>query len=82
MRIRLIKKITIKISQSNKTVLVAVSEVRMAEKENQKGLIVFQDKKIRRLWHNNEWFFSVVDVVEVLTDSQTPRQYWSKVKDR
>jgi len=54
----------------------------MAEKERQKGLVVFQDKKIRRLWHNNEWFFSVVDVVEALTDSPTPRQYWGKIKDR
>jgi len=35
-------------------------------------LIVFQDKKIRRLWHNNEWYFSVVDVIEALTDSPTP----------
>ena len=47
-----------------------------------KSLIVFQDKKIRRLWHENEWFYSVVDIVEVLTDSPTPRQYWGKVKDR
>jgi hypothetical protein len=45
-------------------------------------LVVFQDKKIRRLWYNNEWFYSVVDIVEVLTDSPTPRQYWGKVKDR
>ena len=46
------------------------------------ALVVFQDKKIRRIWHNDEWFFSVVDVVEALTDSPTPRKYWSKVKDR
>lgn len=46
------------------------------------SLVVFQDKKIRRIWHNNEWYFSVVDVVEVLTESPTPRQYWGKVKDR
>ena len=45
-------------------------------------LVVFQDKKIRRIWHNNEWYFSVVDVIRVLTDSPTPRQYWGKVKDR
>jgi prophage antirepressor-like protein len=46
------------------------------------ALVVFQNKKIRRVWHNNEWYFSVVDVVEALTDSPTPRQYWGKVKDR
>ena len=45
-------------------------------------LIVFKDKKIRRIWNNNEWYFSVVDIVEALTDSPTPRQYWGKVKDR
>ncbi len=54
----------------------------MVENEAQKGLIVFQDRKIRRIWHDNQWFYSVVDIVEVLTDSPTPRQYWSKVKDR
>ena len=50
--------------------------------EQEKALVVFQDKKIRRIWHSNEWFFSVVDIVAALTDSPTPRQYWGKVKDR
>ena len=45
-------------------------------------LIVFQDKKIRRIWYENEWYFSVVDVIEILTESPTPRQYWGKIKDR
>ena len=48
----------------------------------EKSLIVFQDKKIRRTWHQNQWFFSVVDVISALTDSPTPRQYWGKVKER
>ncbi len=50
--------------------------------DKDKALVVFQDKKIRRIWYNKEWFYSVVDIVEVLTDSPTPRQYWGKVKDR
>ncbi|MBS3122692.1 phage antirepressor protein [Candidatus Woesearchaeota archaeon] len=50
--------------------------------DKDKALVVFQDKKIRRIWYNSEWFYSVVDIVEVLTDSPTPRQYWGKVKDR
>lgn len=48
----------------------------------QNKLVLFQSKKIRRIWHNNEWFYSVVDIVEALTDSPTPRQYWEKVKQR
>ncbi len=50
--------------------------------DKDKALVVFQDKKIRRIWYGGEWFYSVVDVVAVLTDSPTPRQYWGKVKDR
>ena len=45
-------------------------------------LIVFQDKKIRRIWHNNEWYFSVVDVVGVLTESGDPKDYWYRLKKR
>jgi prophage antirepressor-like protein len=41
----------------------------MTKMENQNALVVFQDKKIRRKWHDNEWFFSVVDVILALTDS-------------
>lgn len=47
-----------------------------------KALVVFQGKNIRRTWFNDEWYFSVVDIIEALTDSPTPRQYWGKVKDR
>lgn len=46
------------------------------------SLVVFQDEKVRRIWHQDQWFFSVVDIVAVLTDSPTPRQYWGKIKDR
>ncbi len=47
-----------------------------------KALVVFQDKKIRRVWHNDEWYFSVVDIVQALTDSSSPRQYWGVLKSR
>ena len=46
------------------------------------ALVVFQDRKIRRLWVNEEWYFSVVDVVGVLTDSEEPRKYWNKLNQR
>ena len=44
--------------------------------------IVFQDKTIRRTLVNDEWFFSVVDVVAALTDSPNPGAYWRKLKQR
>ena len=45
-------------------------------------LIVFQNKKIRRIWHEDEWYFSVVDVVAVLTESKDPKDYWYRLKKR
>lgn len=45
-------------------------------------LIVFQDREIRRTWHNNEWYFSVVDIIAVLTDSTNPNNYWKVLKHR
>ncbi len=50
--------------------------------DKDKALVVFQDKKIRRIWHDNNWFFSVIDVVEALIDSTNPRNYWSMLKKR
>ena len=44
-------------------------------------LAMFQDR-IRKVWYQNEWWFSVVDVVAVLTDSPSPRQYWGMLKKR
>lgn len=45
---------------------------------------LFESKKIRTHWDESEeqWYFSVVDVVEVLTDSSNPRDYWFKMKIR
>jgi prophage antirepressor-like protein len=48
----------------------------------QNKLAVFQNKNIFRIWQDEEWFYSVVDIIEVLTDSPIPRQYLGKVKDR
>jgi len=50
--------------------------------DDKNKLVVFQDKKIRRIWYNEEWYFLVIDVVEVLTDSNNPRNYWSMLKKR
>ncbi|MBK9018284.1 MAG: hypothetical protein IPM82_31920 [Saprospiraceae bacterium] len=50
--------------------------------EAQNKLAVFQEKEIRRVWHNEEWWFSVSDVVGVLSDSRDPKAYWRKLKQR
>ena len=48
----------------------------------QNAIKVFEEKKVRTLWDSEteEWYFSIVDVVAVLTDSPNPRKYWSVLK--
>ena len=45
---------------------------------------LFEEKKVRSIWDENEqqWYFSVIDVVEVLTESVNPRDYWFKMIDQ
>ena len=50
--------------------------------DSKDALVVFQGKKIRRLWHDNMWYFSVVDVIGVLTDSVDAKDYWYRLKKR
>ena len=45
--------------------------------EAQNKIVVFQEKQIRRVWHKEEWWFSVIDVVEALTGNERPRKYWN-----
>lgn len=49
---------------------------------HEQNLIPFEGKPIRKIWHNEEWYFSIVDVIEVLTDSPIARTYWSKLKTK
>lgn len=48
----------------------------------QTQIAVFKKKEIRRTIHNNEWWFSVIDVCSVLTGSSDPGAYWRKLKQR
>ncbi|MDR1916173.1 MAG: hypothetical protein LBQ58_06330 [Synergistaceae bacterium] len=50
------------------------------DKDN--SIKLFEEKTIRARWdaENGKWFFSVVDVIAVLTDSENPRRYWSDLK--
>ena len=43
-------------------------------------IVVFQEKTIRRTWHGEEWWFSVIDVLGVLSDSSNANRYWSDLK--
>ena len=45
---------------------------------------LFEAKKVRTIWDDKDekWYFSIVDVVAVLTDSPNPRKYWSVLKTR
>ncbi|MEK6961301.1 MAG: Bro-N domain-containing protein [Nanoarchaeota archaeon] len=50
--------------------------------DQETALVVFQDNKIRRIWHEGQWKFSVVDIIAVLTESTDPRNYWKVLKYR
>ena len=45
---------------------------------------LFDDRKVRTIWNEDEekWYFSIVDVVAVLTDSDNPQTYWRVLKNR
>jgi len=45
---------------------------------------LFEDKKVRTVWDSEQkkWYFSIVDVIQVLTDSPNARKYWSVLKTR
>lgn len=53
-----------------------------SENSTSNALAAFEGKSIRRAWHNNEWFFSVFDIVAALTDSSDPKQYIKKMRGR
>ena len=50
--------------------------------DEDKTLIVFQGKNIRRVWLNDEWWFVISDVVAVLTESKDPSQYLKRLRSR
>ena len=45
---------------------------------------LFESKKVRTYWDETEekWYFSVIDIIEILTDSENPRDYWYRMKKR
>lgn len=45
-------------------------------------IAIFEGKNIRRIFVDNEWWFSVIDVIAMLTESDKPRDYWYRMKNR
>ncbi|MEA1876531.1 MAG: Bro-N domain-containing protein [Bacteroidota bacterium] len=56
------------------------SENRKIAQQNK--LIVFQGKEVRRAWYKNEWYYSLVDIVAVLSESKNPTDYLKKIRKR
>ncbi len=52
------------------------------DKTMETKIALFKGKEIRKTIYNDEWWFSVVDIIEVLTDSKKPRDYWYRLKKR
>jgi hypothetical protein len=52
------------------------------KEESETHIAIFKDKAIRRKFMSNKWFFSVVDVVGALAESEDPRNYWKVLKHR
>ncbi len=48
------------------------------------SIIIFNQKQVRRSWDEEKelWYFSVVDVIEILTNNQRPRKYWNDLKKK
>lgn len=53
----------------------------MTQKES---IRLFEERKVRAIWDDEqeEWYFSIVDVIQILTDSSDGRKYWNKLKQR
>jgi len=52
--------------------------------ENKKFVAIFEEHPVRRLWDEKQekWYFSVVDIINILTQSKDARKYWNKLKER
>ena len=50
--------------------------------EQDSKIILFQEKQVRRLWYHEQWFFSIIDVVGIFSESKDPQRYWSVLKSR
>jgi hypothetical protein len=49
---------------------------------SEKAMVVFRGQKIRRRWLDDEWWYSVIDIISILSESKNPRSYWKVLKYR
>jgi DNA-damage-inducible protein D len=59
-----------------------LNNLTMTKKDN--SIVLFKEKQVRRNWdeENELWYFSIMDVIAVLTGSINPQAYWRKLKER
>ena len=52
--------------------------------KHENAILLFENKKVRTVWDGQQekWFISIIDVIEVLTESPNARKYWSVLKTR
>ncbi|MBU2595916.1 Bro-N domain-containing protein [Patescibacteria group bacterium] len=48
----------------------------------QTKIAIFRGRRVRRTIYQNEWWFSVIDIIKILTESNRPRKYWSDLKKK
>lgn len=65
-------------------IILSKGELNINNKELKIKLELFKNKEIRKVWSEKEqeWYFSIIDIVGALTDSANPRKYWSVLKTR
>ncbi len=55
--------------------------MKSVDKKSQKNnAVIFEQKEVRKVWKKDRWFFAVIDIVEILSESNNPRRYWSDLK--
>ena len=52
--------------------------------EQQQAIKLFEQKQVRSVWNDKDekWYFSVIDIIQILTESDRPRKYWSDLKSK
>lgn len=68
-------------AKDSETCLISI-KIMTTQNQTITKIAIFQKKEVRKTLHKNEWWFSVVDIIEVLTDTPRPRKYWSDLKKK